>query len=323
MNFEWPWVFTAFPLPVLLHRFLQRQYSLKTIPVSTRLGNALGTTQNHTYPVLSLHQLLSWIIWLLLLIALAQPGVVDKTTVQPASGRALSVVVDLSGSMEREDFEWQGEQASRLDIVKRVASEFIQARAGDRVSLVLFASKAYIATPLTFDVQAVQNQLAAAGIGMAGRSTGIGDALGLAIQSLTNDPASDKAIVLLSDGTNNAGAVSPEDAAEFALSRGIRVHTIAMGSDKPPEDAFSTAPSADLDEETLKQIAASANGQFFRARTTTELQQIYQLINALERAEVEAPPIVIRRDLRHWPLMLLLGCLIIRAGLHHRRALVT
>jgi len=288
------------------------------LPVSPRLAAALDNIKPAPAWHITKEKLLAWSMWVLLLLALAQPGRPDQASVQPASGRALAMAIDLSGSMEREDFEWQGEKADRLTIVKAVANEFIGARAGDRVSLVLFASEAYIAAPLTFDLQAVQYQLSAAGIGMAGRATGIGDALGLSIQTLSTDPASEKAIVLLSDGTNNAGAVEPESAAKLAAERGIRVHTIAMGSDREREDAYSMAPSADLDETTLAAIAASAGGQFFRARTSADLQDIYTTIDALETAEVETPPVVVRRDLRHWPLLALFLCLCLRTFLRRR-----
>jgi len=277
VNFIWPWVFLALPLPLwfLFHR--QWLSDGRSLPVSPRLAAAL----NHLDPEINwrIHRnkLLAWLMWVLLLVALAQPGRPDQATVQPASGRALSVVIDLSGSMEREDFDWLGEPSNRLNVVKAVAEEFIAARAGDRVSLVLFASEAYIASPLTFDLKAVQHQLSVAGIGMAGGATGIGDALGLAIQSLRDDPSPEKAIVLLSDGTNNAGAVEPESASALAAERGVRVHTIALGSDREREDAYSMAPSADLDD------------------------------------EVDTPPIVVRRDLRHWPLIALFLCLCLRA----------
>jgi len=313
VNFTWPWVFILLPLPLW---FWIRQNSLSAanaLPVSQRLATALDDIKLSTGWRMNRDKLLAWLIWGLLLLALAQPGRPDQASVQPASGRALAVAIDLSGSMEREDFDWQGESANRLSVVKAVANEFIAARAGDRLSLVLFASEAYVAAPLTFDLAAVQHQLASAGIGMAGRATGIGDAIGLAIQSLSNDPATEKAIVLLSDGTNNAGAVEPESAAALAAERGIRVHTIALGSDREREDAYSMAPSADLDEASLENIALSAGGAFFRARTSEDLENIYTTIDQLERAEAQTPPVVVRSDLRHWPLLALFVCLCIRS----------
>jgi len=318
VNFLWPWAFALFPLPLWFWFRNAKGENASALLVSPRLAAALDSVPNGKRWQLGRDSVLAWIIWILLIIALAQPGRPDKATVQPASGRALAVVIDLSGSMERDDFDLNGEAVSRLTVVKALATDFIAARAGDRVSLILFASEAYVASPLTFDLMAVQHQLSVAGIGMAGRATGIGDALGLAIQTLRDDPSPEKAIVLLSDGTNNAGAVEPESAAALAAERKVRVHTIALGSDRERADAFSMTPSADLDEETLKAIANSAGGEFFRAKTSDDLKQIYTTIDRLETAEVDTPPIVVRRDLRHWPLTALFFCLCLRALLRRQ-----
>ena len=131
------------------------------------------------------------------------------------------MLIDLSTSMERRDFSIDSEAVDRLTVVKKIASEFIVNRIGDRLSLVLFGSEAFIASPLSYDLNAVNTILQSSGIGMAGRTTAMGDALGLAIKSLREDNAASKAIVLLSDGTNNAGTAEPEDAAQLAASLGI------------------------------------------------------------------------------------------------------
>jgi len=281
MTLNWPWVFLLLPLPMWFwfHRQWLRQST--SIPVSPRMAAAFEATQQSTSIRTNRQQLLAWLMWCLLLLALAQPNTPNQATVQPASGRALSVVIDLSGSMDRTDFDWNGEQSDRLSVVKALANEFIEARS-------------------------------------AGRATGIGDALGLAIQTLRDDPSPEKAIVLLSDGTNNAGAVEPESAAALAAERGVRVHTIALGSDREREDAYSMPPSADLDEDTLKSIAASAGGEFFRAKTSNDLRKIYTTIDQLETAESDTPPIVVRRDLRHWPLIALFFLLCLRAFMNRR-----
>jgi len=149
---------------------------------------------------------------------------------------------------------------------------------------------------------------------MAGRSTAIGDALGLSLSMLRQDPAGSKAVVLLSDGTNNAGAVEPEAAAELSREFGVRVHTIALGSIGRGSSGYATAPSADLDEETLEGVAVASGGEFFRARTTDELIDLYAtdelidlyaVIDELESSEDRAPPTRPVEDLRAWPLTLL------------------
>ena len=228
MHFSWPWVFLLLPLPLVLRASTGTQR--KSLRIPPELESALTQSQ-HSRAALKSRMLWLWLAWCLLLLTLSQPWIPGDTSVQPVSGRALTLAVDVSASMERRDFSLDGVQSDRLSVVKQVAHDFVLARAGDRVGLVIYGKEAFIASPLTFDLNAVADILDSSGIGMAGRSTAIGDAIGLAIQTLRDDPAANKAIVLLSDGTNNAGSVEPESAAELARSLGIRIHTIAMGSE--------------------------------------------------------------------------------------------
>lgn len=308
IQFAWPWIFLLAPLPLLL-RINARQRKT-TIRIPPDLELALNTTEARRPGIFKPHRVLPWLAWFLLLLALSQPWIPGKSTVQPVSGRAMALAVDVSASMERRDFTLDGEQSDRLTIVKRVAHEFVTARQGDRMSLVLYGKTAFIASPLTFDLQAIASILDSAGIGIAGRSTAIGDAIGLAIRTLRNDPATNKAIVLLSDGTNNAGSVEPESAAELARSLNIRIHTIALGSEDGQISGYATAQSADLDEATLQSVADIAGGEFFRARTSDDLQSVYEAIDQLESADVEAPPVILRHDLHSWPLYALLALLL-------------
>jgi len=314
MEFSWPWVFLFLPAPLLFMR--KKQQSASTaINIPPMLSDALDEIETSHRFNLSYEQIAMWLAWFALLLSLAQPWRPGDTVVQPVSGRALSMVVDLSGSMERKDFSLDGTISDRLSVVKSVAGKFIEARKGDRLSLVLFGREAFVASPLSFDLDAIQTLLDSAGIGMAGRSTAIGDALGLAIKTLRDDPSPSKAIVLLSDGTNNSGSAEPESAAQFAQEIGIRIHSIAMGSedDDSAQSGYSTANSADLDEETLKAIAKDSGGQFFRARSSDELSAVYEAVDELERTDSDAPPVVLQHDLRHWPLMVLLATLIFLA----------
>ncbi len=318
MEFSWPWIFLLLPLPLLLKQ--RRQGQVPTaIKVPPLLAEALDETDASQRHVFSLDTMAMWCAWLALLISLGQPWRPGDTVVQPVSGRALALAVDLSGSMERKDFTLDGRTSDRLSVVKSVAGQFIDARGGDRISLVLFGREAFIASPLSFDLKAIGTILDSAGIGMAGRSTAIGDALGLAIKTLRDDPSPSKAILLLSDGTNNSGSAEPESAAAFARELGIRIHSIAMGSEDGdvPRSGYATANSADLDEITLNAIADASGGSFFRARNSTELKEVYQEIDQLERTESDAPPVVLQQDLRHWPLLILLALLCFLAI--HRR----
>lgn len=312
MHFNWPWVFLLLPLPWLLQRLRTRPTPV-AIDIPPAMETALQALHTKAQHRMDGRQILLWASWLSLLTAIAQPWYPGDAVVQPVSGRAIALAIDVSGSMERQDFSLDGEGGDRLSIVKRVAADFIERRKGDRLSLVLYGKEAFIASPLTFDLPALSHILDSAGIGMAGRSTAIGDAIGLSIQTLQADPAEHKAIVLLSDGTNNAGSVEPESAARLAEQLAIRIHTIALGSIDGDRGGYQTAQSADLDEETLKAVAEQAGGEFFRASSTAELEQIYSVIDQLESAEVAAPPVILRHDLRLWPQSLLLLCLLILA----------
>jgi len=230
---------------------------LQTAALLKRIVLTHKTSVSHqTGAALNAHTLkfvLLALAWVSLLTAIAQPYLPKATTAQPASGRALSMLVDLSTSMERKDFQIDDEAVDRLTVVKGIASRFIENRSGDRLGLVLFGTEAFIASPLTYDLNAVATTLQSSGIGMAGRTTAMGDALGLAIKSLRDDPAQEKAIVLLSDGTNNAGTAEPEDAAKLARSFGITIYTIGLGSDDATDSQqqFQSA-SADSRKSILK-----------------------------------------------------------------------
>lgn len=319
IQIDWPWVFVLLPLPVLtiISRAHTTSSSIRVPPALTR---ALVDADSSSSQNFNIRTVLLWLSWLSLLMALSQPWHPGKTVVQPVSGRAIAVAVDVSGSMERRDFELNGEILDRLSIVKDVAQTFIVNRQGDRISLVLYGKEAFIASPLTFDLKSVNSILASAGIGMAGRSTAIGDAIGLSIKTLAKDPSKLKAIVLLSDGTNNAGSVEPESAAKLASSLGIRIHTIALGSEDTATSGYKLAQSADLDEETLIAVAKQSEGSFHRAKTYEDLTDIYSAIDTLERSEVNAPPVILRHDLRHWPLYFLLLSLLLHTYFQRTRS---
>lgn len=312
IHFHWPWVLILLPLPWLLTR-LPSNTEIAAIDVPPAMETALQEIGDDRRHRITLPLCLLWLCWVLLLLAIAQPWRPGEAVVQPVSGRALALAVDASGSMEREDFSLNGVTENRLSVVKKLAGEFIRQRQGDRISLIIFGKQAFIASPLTFDLASLGHILDSAGIGMAGRSTAIGDAIGLAIQTLQDDPAQEKAIILLSDGTNNAGSVEPESAAALASTLGIRLHTIALGSVDAERSGYQTAQSADLDEATLKAVAERAGGMFFRASSSDDLQQIYTTINTLEQAEAAAPPVLLQQDLRVWPQSLLLLCLLLLA----------
>jgi len=239
------------------------------------------------------------VLWVALVVALAGPRVVVPSAAAPVSGREIVLALDLSGSMITEDFELDGEQAQRVDVVKRVASAFVRRRRGDRLALVLFGSEAYFATPQTYDVESVAAAIEEATIGISGRATGISGALGLSLKRLGQSDAVSKVVILLSDGVNNSGAVKPRDAAKLAEALDVRVHTIALG----PDDllAGGIAQKGGVDSTTLKAIARMSGGTFFRVRTTADLEAVARDIDRLEGSGRIGPTAELYRDLWIWP----------------------
>lgn len=299
--FGWPLALLLLPLPLfaLLRNRDAKAEAIKAPPLLSQAFAAAGSGEGRSSRWLAA---LLWLAWVLLVLAIAQPALVAGATIRPASGRSIVLVMDLSSSMERKDFQVDGKSVDRLTALKTVAREFIEKREGDRLGLVLFGDEAFSAAPISYDLASISNALEESAIGMAGRATAIGDALGLAIVKLRDDPAAAKTVLLLSDGTNNAGEAEPEDAARLAKDFGIRIQTIGMGSEKTSDAGDPIDPSADLDEATLKQIAEITGGAFFRARTTDELSQVYQEIDRIESSEADAPPVAPRIDIRNWLL---------------------
>lgn len=246
------------------------------------------------------------LVWVFLLLAAARPQWIGEIEELPISGRDLLLAVDISGSMDTQDMVLNGRAVNRLAVVKKVAGEFIQRRRGDRVGLVLFGSRAYLQTPLTFDTETTAILLDESEIGLAGRETAIGDAIGLAVKRLRNDAASDRVLILLTDGANTSGEVQPMQATEFAAREGLRIYTVGVGADEMMvQDFFGSRmvnPSADLDEDTLKAIADRTGGTYFRARDAVALAQIYDLLDELEPVESDQEAIRPVDELFYLPL---------------------
>jgi Ca-activated chloride channel family protein len=189
-----------------------------------------------------------------------------------------------------------------------VANDFLGRRVGDRVGLILFGREAYLQTPLTFDRKTVKTLLDEAVIGLAGKETAIGDAIGLAIRTLDDAGVEQgrRVAILLTDGANTAGAVDPLKAAELAAQRNLVIYTVGIGADAlTVRSLFGVRqinPSADLDEAALTAIAAKTGGKYFRARDTAEFLQIYSILDKLEPAESDEQGFRPITELFYWPL---------------------
>lgn len=258
----------------------------------------------------AVHILLPWIIWILLLLAAARPQWLGEPVPLPASGRDLLMAVDISGSMETPDFAWKGQRITRLQAVQIIGGEFLRRRAGDRVGLVLYGERAYLQTPLTFDRESAGRQLREAEVGMAGRNTAIGDAIGLSLRHLKERPATSRVLILLTDGASNTGAVEPKQAAQLAAADGLRVFTVGIGADRMEIATLfgnrMVNPAADMDEPTLQAVADLTGGRYFRARDPAELEEIYQEIDRLEPSLAESRTLRPMKSLFVWPLGLAL-----------------
>jgi Ca-activated chloride channel family protein len=222
------------------------------------------------------------------------------------TGRDLMLAVDLSGSMEEQDFFIQQKPVDRLTATQSVASQFIQRRAGDRIGLILFGSQAYLQTPLTFDRHTVMTLLNEAAIGLAGESTAIGDAIGLAVKRLRSQPSNSRVLILMTDGANTAGVISPLKAADLAADNQLKLYTIGIGADEMIVHSLfgnrRVNPSRDLDEKTLTAIADKTGGQYFRARNSDEFNTIYALLDELEPIEKDKQFFRPKTELYAWPL---------------------
>lgn len=311
IDFELPWAFALLPLPLLLRLLLPRApegaVSLY-FPEAARL-EGLASASGRGRPARG-RLVILLLAWLLLVCAAAGPRRLGEEVSLPVSGRDLMLAIDISASMETADLELDGRPVDRLSVVKRVAGEFLARREGDRVGLILFGSSAHLQAPLTFDRRTVGQLLSESRIGFAGRNTAIGDALAIAVKRLRERPEGSRVLVLMTDGANTAGEIPPREAAELAARAGLRIHTIGIGADSmevpgPFGGLLGSRridPSADLDEETLRFIAQSTGGRYFRARDRAELEGIYAELDRLEPVEQAQESRRPMDSLAHWPL---------------------
>lgn len=315
-EFAWPWVFLLAPLPWLLRLLLPPADSgdaALRVGFLDELQALSGRRARAALPSWRQQAPLA-LLWFLLLCAAARPQWVGEPLPLPASGRDLLLAVDVSGSMDYADMQWDDEPISRLELVKRLLGDFIEGRRGDRVGLILFGSQAYLQAPLTFDRHTVRTWLDEAMIGIAGKNTAIGDAIGLAVKRLRQRPAQSRVLVLITDGANNGGEIDPMVAAQLAADEGVRIYAIGIGADPQQSGAFGSFgfSALDLDETSLRAITDVTGGEYFRARNQAELEQIELTLDRLE--PVAQQPTLARPALAlyPWPLALaLLGSLLL------------
>jgi len=315
IEFAWPFLFLLIPLPWLINRLIPESQGQKNVALNVPDLSDFDCFES-TVSKPRAKTILLYGIWLLLLTAAARPQWVGNSIEIPQSGRDVMLAVDLSVSMQTKDFKIKGKVTDRLSALKIIVSDFIDRRKGDRLGLILFGSNAYLQAPLTFDTVTVKQLLQEAQIGLAGGETAIGDAIGVAIKQLKNSNQASRVLILLTDGRNNAGDLTPEKAAEIASREKLKIHTVAIGSKNTHMPNIfgmqNINAGADVDEPTLKLIAEKTGGNYFRAYNTQELIQIYDYINQLESIEQTNQYYRPIDEIYYWPLffaLFLLGIL--------------
>ena len=304
------WLVMLFMAPLLW--FYQVRYRktssliFSSITALKQFSSCLGLVRKH---ILTVFRMLALILFIL---ALARPQFGTREEVSHTDGIDIILCLDTSGSMKGIDFQLDGKPADRLSVVKKVAADFIKGRRNDRIGMVIFGQEPVTICPLTFDHKAILRFLDRIQVGIAGDMTAIGSALALSAKRLSDSPARSHVIVLLTDGMSNAGHISPQKATAVSCALGIKVYTIGVGAgsivpfemDTPlgKETAFRIA---DLDEETLAEIAGATGGRYFRAADTMGLKEIFDSIDRLEKTRIEHKLFIRYREL--FPLFVIGG----------------
>ncbi len=302
LTFAHPWFLLLLPLPWLIRSLLPAHHERKAavrVPFLQRLSRLAGLQPGSGVAVAS-RPVSQWLMlgmtWLFVVAALTRPQWLEEPIIKELPMRDLLVAVDLSGSMEAEDFtDTDGNTVDRLTAVKQVLDAFFARRDGDRVGLILFGSAAFVQVPFTDDLDVVRELLDEAQIRMLGPRTMLGDAMGLSINLFERSEVDERVLIVLTDGNDTGSLVPPERAAEIARDNGVVTYTIAIG------DPASVGEQA-LDERTLESIASITGGSYFHANDRDELEAIYTRLDEFNPRQVETQSYRPLTDLYHWPL---------------------
>ena len=277
----------------------------------------------------SLFNLSFWVLflaWCLVVLSLMRPVELGNPQRIENKGRDILLVTDISTSMLEEDFVYMHRRISRMEAVRAVVSDFVKNRLHDRLGLILFGTRAYLQAPLTFDRQAVLDVLDQMRAGMAGQSTSLGDAVGLALKTLKKSKTTkdNQVIILLTDGESNDGYMSVAEAINLAYEEGVKIYTIGVGSpQKSLVDAFfGIQHNSALDEAFLKELAEKTKGRYFKVENLKDLINVYQKIDTLEEQDFEDHFIQNKTELYYipffaaflWILVVLLYVVLFRRG---------
>ncbi|MBA6251435.1 MULTISPECIES: VWA domain-containing protein [unclassified Colwellia] len=305
INLLLPWVLLALPIPLLMYLLpAKNQNQAAALKMPILIQNA--SSQSFSAKTKKSPRILFLLIWSLIVLSASQPQWLGEAVNVPTEGREMMIAVDLSGSMQVEDMQINGSTVNRLDMLKVLLGEFIERRTGDRLGLILFGDDAYMQTPMTFDRKTVQQMLDEAVLGLVGKQTAIGDAIALAVKRFDAKKQSNRVLLLLTDGQNTAGKITPEQALELAVAKNITIYSVGIGADVMIQDSIfgkrRINPSSELDEESLQQLASETGGYYFRARDSKDMSEIYQLLDALEPIEQDQQQMRPLTALFYWPL---------------------
>jgi Ca-activated chloride channel family protein len=297
-----PWLLILIPLPILwriltpAHR--ETRQAIRA-PWFRRVADLMGEKPRPGASVPRsrlFERVSSWVFWLLIVLALARPQYLEPPISQVVPTRDLMLLVDLSGSMETQDFKnARGETVDRLSAVKEVLDEFLTHRKGDRVGLIVFGNAAFVQVPFTQDLSTCRLLLSETEVRMAGPRTALGDAIGLGITLFERSGLTERVMIALTDGNDTGSKVPPGQAAKIARDNEITIHVIGVGDP-------SAAGEEKLDQEALQALAAATHGRYFHAGDRQALQKIYEELDRLDTREVEEITHRPRRELFHWPL---------------------
>lgn len=300
-----PWLLLLLPLPWLAYRYLPAYLEARSavrVPFFTGMSQAVGGAPSASGVRNNRSQLvLNLVVWVLLVLAVARPVWVEKPIERQQPVRDLMLAIDISQSMETQDFtDATGQKIDRLAAVKQVVHDFIARRKEDRIGLILFGSGAYPQAPLTLDHSSLSLLLDDSGIGMAGPNTAIGDAIGLGLKLLDQAHEPEKVLILLTDGNDTSSAITPDHAADMAAAKGVVIHTIGIGNPQATGEAK-------VNLSALQAIASATGGRYFRAEDRDSLSQVYTTLDQITPHQVKTLSHQPKRDLFWWPLCAALG----------------
>jgi Ca-activated chloride channel homolog len=320
---EWFWLMALLPIVMLWHG--------RRGPVAAVEYSDISLAREVARRSRSRIGLLVWVLPLLacalMIVGLARPQRAHSRTEVIANGIDIVLCLDVSGSMQALDFQINYQRVNRIEVVKSVVSKFIDERPDDRIGVIAFAGAPYLISPITLDHDWLQQNLERVTVGGADDGTAIGSAIAAGVNRLRLTPAKSKVLILLTDGVNNTGKISPLAAAEAAKAMGVKIYTVGVGvrgdAPIPVRDGAGNMrlvmAKVDVDEKTLQAVADETGGKFYRATDTDSLQKIYEQINRFEKNAQTVQKFERTEELYPWALMPSLALLGLSLALQHTR----